>query len=120
MQHNLAMPQTLLRPTMQQTQAADAIATAPVAIRTPSSAQRLRHARPARKFGRRRPNVSGYRFLMLVVFAGIVMVDSWFDQHLSSVVNADVVGPVSIVVWILILLGSFDLGPFAEIKKAMR
>jgi hypothetical protein len=68
----------------------------------------------------RRPGVSSYRVFMTVVFACIVLVDEWSDRSLSAVASSDVVGPASVIVWAMTLLGSFGVGPVAAIWNAMR
>jgi len=67
----------------------------------------------------RRPGVSSYRVFMTIVFICVVLVDGWSDLSLSSAI-ADVVGPASVVVWALALLGSFEIGPVAVIWNAVR
>lgn len=68
----------------------------------------------------RRPGVSSYRVFMTIVFICVVLVDEWSDRSLSAIVSADVVGPVSVGVWALTLLGSFGIGPIAAIWNALR
>ena len=69
---------------------------------------------------RRRPGVSSYRVFMTAVFACIVLVDEWSGRSLSAVVSIDVVGPVSVIIWLLTLLGSFGIGPVGAIWDALR
>ena len=70
--------------------------------------------------GRRRPGVSPYRVFMAIVFACIVLVDQWSDQKLVASAGADIIGTVSVIVWVLTLLGGFGVGPVATIWDAMR
>jgi hypothetical protein len=56
---------------------------------------------------------------MLLVFACIVFADAWADLRMPAVV-AHVVGPLSVVVWALTLLGALGLGPLAPVRKALR
>ena len=88
-----------------------------VAAYTPADFLRqARHPRP----GRRRPGVSSYRVFMMIVFACIVLIDAWSDQSQSATMSADVVGPLSVIVWALTLLGGFGIGPIATIWDAVR
>jgi hypothetical protein len=64
--------------------------------------------------------VPSYRVFMTIVFVCVVLVDAWSDRSLSTSAIADVVGPVSVVVWVLTLLGSCGVGPVAAIWNAMR
>ena len=80
---------------------------------------KLRDARRPRVPRRLRPGVSGYRIFMTIVFVGVVLVDEWSDRSLNPVASPDVVGPVSVIVWALTLLGSFGIGPVARIWAAM-
>jgi hypothetical protein len=54
----------------------------------------------------RRPGVSSYRFFVATVFVGIAAVDTLASGPLSQTLSIDVVGPISVVVWVLTLLGS--------------
>jgi hypothetical protein len=67
----------------------------------------------------RRPGVSSYRVFMAVVFFSIVAIDAWSDQYLSSRFT-DVIGPISIALWTLTLLGSSGVGPIAKIWNTFR
>ena len=69
---------------------------------------------------RRCPGVSGYRIFMTIVFVCVVLVDEWLDSGPSASAIADIVGPASVVVWAVTLLGSFGVGPVAAIWRAMR
>ncbi len=62
--------------------------------------------------------MSGYRIFMTIVFVAVVLVDAWCDQNLPAIVG--VIGPVSVVVWALTLLGSFGIGPVAAIWETLR
>lgn len=73
---------------------------------------------PRRTSGPRRPGVSSYRFFMTLIFVFLVFVDQWCDRHLSAGLCA-VVGPVSAFVWLLTLVGSFEIGPVAAIWLAI-
>ena len=57
---------------------------------------------------------------MTVVFCGIVLVDTWADRSLSGHLSGEVIGLVSVFIWALTLLGSFELGPMGRLKVAMR
>lgn len=76
-------------------------------------------ARLPRKPGPRRQQVSAYRFFMLLVFACIVFADVWADLKMPATV-IQVVGPLSVVVWVLTLLGALEFGPLAIVRKALR
>lgn len=67
----------------------------------------------------RLPGVSGYRVFMTIIFVCVIFVDQWADRRLSAAADA-VVGSVSVVVWMLTLLGSFHIGPVAALWRAMR
>ncbi len=67
-----------------------------------------------------RPRIDGYRVFMTAVFCGVVAVDAWADRTLSPLVSGDVVGPLSVVLWLLTLLGSAGIGPMGHLKSAMR
>ena len=82
-------------------------------------AKHLRDAQRPRVPRRRRPGVSSYRIFMTIVFLCVVLVDEWSDRSLSPIVSPDVVGPVSVIIWALTLLGSFGIGPIARIWAAM-
>ena len=66
-----------------------------------------------------RSGVSGYRVFMMIVFVCVVLVDAWTDRSLSAAVRS-VVGLVSVIVWALTLLGSFEIGPIAALWQVMR
>ena len=70
--------------------------------------------------GRRRPGVSSYRVFMTILYACVVLVLEWSDRSLPTAASADVVGPTSVIVWALTLLGSFGIGPVGAIWNAMR
>lgn len=57
---------------------------------------------------------------MTFVFACVVFVDECSSRGLAPLANPDVVGPVSVIVWAMTLLGSFGIGPIAAIWNAMR
>lgn len=57
---------------------------------------------------------------MTVVFACVVSIIEWSDRSLPTAVSADVVGPMSVIVWALTLIGSFGIGPVGAIWNAMR
>ncbi|MBC7707119.1 MAG: hypothetical protein H7274_24640 [Rhodoferax sp.] len=73
---------------------------------------------PRRAFGPRRPGVSSYRVFMTLILVFLVFVDQWCDRHLSVALCA-VVGPASAFVWLLTLVGSFEIGPVAAIWLAI-
>ena len=84
-----------------------------------TSGQGFFHFRRPRVPGPLRSGVSGYRVFMMIVFACIVLVDAWTDQSLSAAVRS-VAGLVSVIVWALTLLGSFEIGPIAALWQVMR
>ena len=49
--------------------------------------------------------MSGYRVFMVIVFACIVLLNLLSDQSPSAPMGTDIVGPVSVIVWVLTLLG---------------
>jgi hypothetical protein len=69
----------------------------------------------------RRPHiaVSDYRVFSTVVFACIISLDVWSDLKWSSLVSAYVVGPSSVLVWALTLVGSFGIGPVYRAWNAL-
>lgn len=79
------------------------------------ASRRLFTLRPGRP-GDRRPGVSSYRVFMTVVFLSVVAVDAWCDRSLPGL--ADIVGPVSTLVWVLTVLGSFGIGPIATLWRS--
>ena len=84
-----------------------------------TAGQSFFHFRRPRVPGPLRSGVSGYRLFMMIVFACIVLVVVWTDRSLSAAVRP-VVGLVSVIVWALTLLGSFDIGPIAALWQVMR
>jgi len=78
------------------------------------------HAR--HRFALRRPTpprrshtaVSDYRAFTTAVFACVVSLDVWSDLRWSPFVSTYVVGPLSVLVWVLTLVGSFGIGPVGE------
>ena len=56
---------------------------------------------------------------MMIIFVCVIFVDQWSDRRFSAAVSA-VVGPLSILVWTLTLLGSFDMGPVAALWRLIR
>ena len=76
--------------------------------------QTLRFMVPKRPSG-----VSRYRIFTVLVFAGIVVLDEWADRSLSAHLSGDVVGPASVLVWALTLLGALGLGPLARLRDAL-
>lgn len=70
----------------------------------------------ANRWGPRRPRsgVSSYRILMAAMFFFVVSLDTWLD----SMDCAEVVGPASVVVWALTLMGSHGIGPVRAIWDA--
>ena len=57
---------------------------------------------------------------MTGVFCCMVLVDAWGDRSLSAHLSDDVIGPVSVLIWALTLLGAFDIGPMGPLRAAMR
>lgn len=87
-------------------------------IDRPPSLPYLATTRRARPPSRRPQSVSGYRVLVSVVFALVVAVNVWCEINLATLVG--IVGPVSVLVWALTLLGSFGIGPIAVLWQALR
>ena len=54
---------------------------------------------------------------MAAAFACIVLFDAWADLNLSATVSTFIVGPASVVLWALTLLGSMGIGPLARMRK---
>jgi hypothetical protein len=63
--------------------------------------------------------ISPYRIFMTVVFCCVVLVDYWADQSLSAHLSGDFIGPISVIIWALTLLGAFRLGPAGRLRAAM-
>ena len=80
--------------------------------------ERLR--RPPRPPRRWRAGVAGHRALVAAAFVCIVLVDAWADLNLPAVVSTWIVGPTSVVLWALMLLGSMGIGPVAGMRKDAR
>ncbi|HEY9064843.1 MAG TPA: hypothetical protein VIO33_07655 [Burkholderiaceae bacterium] len=57
---------------------------------------------------------------MAAAFVCIVLVDAWADLNLPAVVSTWIVGPTSVVLWALMLLGSMGIGPVAGMRKDAR
>ena len=72
----------------------------------------------ANRWGPRRPRsgVSSYRILMAAMFFFVVSLDTWLD----SMDCAGIVGPASVAVWALTLLGSHGIGPVRALWDAAR
>jgi len=68
----------------------------------------------------RSPRVDRYRFFMAGVFCCVVLVDTWADRTLSAHLSGDVIGPGSIAIWALTLLGAGGMGPMGVLRSAMR
>jgi len=75
---------------------------------------RAAHPRPPR----RHRGVSRYRVFMLAVFCAAVLADGLAARCLTSG-HADIVGAVSLMVWVATLLGSFGLGPLGRLRDAI-
>ena len=69
--------------------------------------------------GPRRPHVSSYRVFTAIVFVCVALVDGWCDQRLPATVSG-IVGPISVILWALTIIGSFGIGPIATIWRVMR
>jgi hypothetical protein len=69
---------------------------------------------------RQRPRVSSYRIFMTLVLVCVVSIDEWSDQSLDPILSPAIVGPASVIIWALTLLGSFGIGPVARIWDAIR
>jgi hypothetical protein len=67
-----------------------------------------------------RPRVSSYRIFMTLVLVCVVLIDEWSDQSLDPILSPAIVGPASVIIWALTLLGSFGIGPVARIWDAIR
>ena len=75
-----------------------------------------------RRFGLRDaqlPSISEYRVFMTIILVCVILLDQWSDRRFSADVSS-VVGPLSILVWALTLLGSFGIGPVAALWRAVR
>ena len=70
--------------------------------------------RPGRPLG-----VSRYRIFMTVVFCCVVLVDYWADRSLSAHLSGDIIGPISVIIWALTLLGAFRSGPAGRLRALM-
>jgi hypothetical protein len=92
--------------------------TAPLVTQNP--ALLLRDTQQPRAPRRQRPGVSSYRIFMTVVLVCVVLIDEWSDQSLTPILSPAIVGPASVIIWALTLLGSFDIGPVARIWDAIR
>jgi hypothetical protein len=57
---------------------------------------------------------------MTIVFVFVVALDQWLDRNLLAVMNADLVGESSVILWILTVIGSFGVGPVASAWNAIR
>ena len=77
---------------------------------------RLRFSAPRR----RRTEVTSYRFFVSIMFLFVAAVDAWSDRALPPTWSANVVGPLSLVVWSLTLLGAFGIGPVRKVWDAWR
>ena len=84
----------------------------------PTSVGHIFDLRRSRVPGPRRPSVSRYRVFMTIVFVCVVFIDQWSDRNLSAAVST-VVGPVSVILWVLTLLGSFEIGPVAAMWRSV-
>jgi hypothetical protein len=63
--------------------------------------------------------LSDYRIFTTVVLACIVSLDVWSDLRWSPFISMYVVGPSSVLVWALTLVGSFGIGPVHKIWNAL-
>lgn len=71
---------------------------------------------PARK----PPRVTSYRVFTTIVFVCVALINAWADRSVAPVIAPDIVGPTSVIVWALTLVGSLGVGPVAGIWNAMR
>ena len=60
-----------------------------------------------------------YRVFMTLAFCVITAGNALSNIGASSATWGRVVGPVSVVIWILILLGGFGIGPMGALRKAL-
>src|SRR6059036_769200 len=79
-----------------------------------AAARRGRVPRPPR----RTPRVCRYRIFMAGVFCCVVLVDAWADRSLSAPLSGDVIGPASIAIWAMTLLGAIGIGPMGLLRVA--
>ena len=56
---------------------------------------------------------------MTIILVCVIFVDQWSDRVFPAAVSS-VVGPLSILVWALTLLGSYGIGPVAALWRAVR
>ena len=63
--------------------------------------------------------MTSYRVFTTIMFICVVLVNEWADRSVAPVIGPDVVGPTSVVLWALTLVGSFGIGPVAAIWHAM-
>ena len=77
-------------------------------------------ARRPRMPARKPPRMTSYRVFTTVVFVCVVLINEWADRSVAPVIGPDVVGPISVIVWALTLVGSLGIGPVAGIWNAMR
>ena len=69
---------------------------------------------------RRTPRVCRYRIFVACVFCCVVLVDAWADRSLSAHLSGDVIGPASIAIWAMTLLGAIGIGPMGLLRAATR
>lgn len=63
--------------------------------------------------------MTGYRVFTTIMFVCVVLVNEWADRSVAPVISPDVVGPTSVVIWGLTLIGSLGIGPVARIWDAL-
>lgn len=74
--------------------------------------------KPGPRRPRRCPGVTAYRVFMTLVFVCVTLADVWAGRSLSP--GASLVGPISVVVWAVTLIGGLGQGPFAAMWGALR
>lgn len=80
---------------------------------------RVREARRLRTPVRKPPRMTSYRVFTTIMFICVVLINVWADRSVAPVIGPDVVGPASVIVWALTLIGSLGIGPVASIWDAM-
>ncbi len=81
---------------------------------------RVREAWRPRTPVRKPPRMTSYRVFTAIMFVCVVLINVWADRSVVPVISPDVVGPTSVIVWALTLIGSLGIGPVASIWDAMR
>ena len=83
-------------------------------------ALRVREARRPRMPVRKPPRMTSYRIFTTIMFVCVALINEWTDRSVAPFIGPDVVGPTSVILSALTLVGSFGIGPVAGIWDAMR